>query len=85
MAQGVKARSGATYGIATTGIAGPDGGTADKPVGLVYIGCAYGTKVRVLRNVFSGNRYQVRTQATEEAFALLQSVMKECEDVPCES
>ncbi|MBR1628299.1 MAG: nicotinamide-nucleotide amidohydrolase family protein, partial [Lachnospiraceae bacterium] len=68
MALGVQKRAGADIGIATTGIAGPDGGTPEKPVGLVYIGCAFGGKVVVRRFVFEGNRYQVRLSATKQAF-----------------
>ena len=47
----------ADYGVATTGIAGPDGGTAEKPVGLVYIACAHAAGTQVERHkVFSGDR-----------------------------
>jgi nicotinamide-nucleotide amidase len=50
MAEGVRARLGATLGLSTTGVAGPSGGTADKPVGLVYLGLAtdQGTQTRRL-------------------------------------
>ena len=76
MALGVQKRSGADIGIATTGIAGPDGGTPEKPVGLVYIGCAYRNKVVVRRFTFSGNRYQVRLAATKSAFSLVADVIE---------
>ena len=71
MALGVKKRSGSDIGISTTGIAGPSGGSSDKPVGLCFIGCAYKDKVVVRRFVFSGSRYRVRISAVKEAFALL--------------
>ncbi len=47
MAEGVCKTAGSTYGIGITGIAGPGGGTAEKPVGLVYIGLTDGTKTWV--------------------------------------
>ncbi len=71
MAKGVRERAASDIGVSTTGIAGPDGGTEEKPVGLVYIGCAYQDKVIVRKFLFDGNRYQVRLAATKEAFQLL--------------
>lgn len=51
-------------GIATTGIAGPGGGTKEKPVGLVYIGVRLGTEVEVIRKKFKGERNKIRQRAT---------------------
>lgn len=64
MAEGLLARSGAEIALATTGIAGPDGGTAEKPVGLVYIACATQNGTRVLEKRFFGDREKIRTLAT---------------------
>lgn len=71
MAEGVRATSGASLGLATTGIAGPDGGTAERPVGLVYIALAgaKGTAVRELH--LSGNRERIRNAASLNALDLL--------------
>ncbi len=63
--------SGSDYALATTGIAGPGGGTEDKPVGLVYIACADSEKVTVKRFVFKGDRNAVRREAVEAATVLL--------------
>lgn len=71
MSSGVRKKADATFGLATTGIAGPDGGTEDKPVGLVYISCAGPNKTCTEKHIFSGDRTQVRKQATEAAFHLL--------------
>lgn len=67
MAQGIRERSGADIAVATTGIAGPDGGTAEKPVGLVYIALADARGVAVQRHVFPGDRASVREQAATAA------------------
>ena len=75
MAEGVRRRGEADYGVATTGIAGPDGGTAEKPVGLVYIACAHAAGTQVERHVFSGDRTRVRTQAAQRPLALLEECM----------
>lgn len=71
MAYGVKKAAGSDIGIATTGIAGPDGGTDEKPVGTVFIGCAYKDKIIVRHYLFSGSRAQIRMAATRMAFRLI--------------
>ena len=57
--------------IAVTGIAGPDGGTDEKPVGLVYIGCCIKDEVTVKECHFSGTRTEIREQAANTALDLL--------------
>lgn len=64
MASGVAARYNTNVGIATTGIAGPDGGTDEKPVGLVYFGIYINGKVITKKYVFNGDRQGVRERAT---------------------
>lgn len=78
MAIGVKKKAKADFGLSSTGIAGPGGGSPTKPVGLVYIGCSYGdSKVKVKELHLSGNRTEVRAQATAHVFQLLDECMKE--------
>ena len=71
MAEGGAKAANADAVLAVTGIAGPDGGTAEKPVGLVYIGCHVNGNTVVERNVFSGTRREVREQSVGAALALL--------------
>jgi nicotinamide-nucleotide amidase len=72
MARGAWARSAAHVAVSVTGVAGPDGGTAEKPVGLVWFGlAAEGTTTTTDHVVFKGDRAAVRRQATEKALALL--------------
>jgi len=71
MAEGARDRLGATLAVATTGIAGPDGGTARKPVGLVYIAIAAGSRTKVERHQFDGDRAAVIAAATNRALELL--------------
>lgn len=63
MAEGVRQRLGADYGLAFTGIAGPDGGTAQKPVGLVHWALATAAGTESKERVFSGDRSVVRRRA----------------------
>lgn len=64
MAIGICKTSGAHVGLSTTGIAGPGGGTNDKPVGLVYIGLCYRGEVVTRELNLSGNRQKIRERAT---------------------
>jgi len=78
MAQGAQKTSGASVAVAITGIAGPNGATADKPVGLVHIACAR-VGVVTLHEVhqFAGDRTSVRLQAVAAALALVGQMLKE--------
>lgn len=67
MAQGAAKTLAADYAIAVTGVAGPDGGTNEKPVGLVFIGIFHRGKTAVYKHVFTGDRKSVREQAVEKA------------------
>ena len=72
MAEGAVAHSGADVAVAITGVAGPGGGTAEKPVGLVHFATAEtGGDTRVDQQVFGGDRTAVREQAVLHALSLL--------------
>ena len=75
MAEGARTVMGATYGIGVTGIAGPEGGSPDKPVGLVFIACSGLERVLVRRHVFPGDRASVRTWAVTAALHLLRETI----------
>lgn len=70
MASGIRRAANATYGLAVTGIAGPGGGTVEKPVGLVYIAIAgpYGTEVSSSR--FAGDREGIKNKTADAALSL---------------
>ena len=71
MAQGAIAHSEAEYSIAVTGIAGPGGGSLEKPVGTVWIACSVQNQLFAECRQFSGNREQVREQSAFYALELL--------------
>ena len=65
MAKGIAKRHNTNIGLATTGIAGPEGGSDEKPVGLVYFGIYINGKTISKRYIFNGNRQQIRLKATK--------------------
>lgn len=71
MAQGASTFTRADVAVAVSGIAGPDGGTEEKPVGLVYIGISVRGKVTTQEYRFTGNREKVREQAVAESLILM--------------
>ncbi len=71
MAEGVKNLAGTEVGLSTTGIAGPGGGTEDKPVGLVYIGIAVAETTRIKKFLFKGDRWENKQSAAEKALESL--------------
>lgn len=75
MALGMLKRSGSDHAISVTGIAGPDGGSEEKPVGTVYIGYAKGDKTRSIRVVLPGDRYLIRWRASQAALDYLRRQM----------
>ena len=76
MAIGIKEKSKVDIGISTTGIAGPTGGTKEKPVGLVYIGIADSKNVFVKKFLFSGNRLQNKESTCNAALEMLYDNLK---------
>lgn len=71
MAEGIAKRTGARIGISTTGIAGPTGGTEDRPVGLVYFGIYVDGKVKSYKHIFTGDRNSVRNRASMTALDII--------------
>lgn len=77
MAEGIAKTAGTTIGLSTTGIAGPDGGTADKPVGLVYVGITIGGRTTVEKINTIGTRNEIRNRATMQALNFLRNRLQE--------
>lgn len=75
MAAGLKSLSNADFAVAVTGIAGPDGGSEEKPVGLVYIGLEFPGGNAVGKYIFKGNRDAVRKQTAEAALGMIEDVL----------
>ena len=71
MAEGARRVLGTDLAVSLTGIAGPDGGSAEKPVGLVWFGLADARGVRTERAIFRGDRDAVRRQAVVHALGML--------------
>lgn len=76
MAMGVRARSGADWGVSTTGVAGPGGGSEKTPVGTVFVGVAGKNGVHTWEHHLPGDRMQVRILAVEAALKALTACME---------
>ena len=76
MAAGARRVSGAEYAIATSGIAGPDGGSEDKPVGTVWIAVAGPDSLESCCYHYPGNRSAVRSQAVEQSLQMLWQLLQ---------
>jgi len=77
MAQSVRRVASADFGLAITGIAGPGGGTAEKPVGLVYTALAWDNGQNVVRNQFLGTRPHIKFQSSQKALDMLRRHLAE--------
>ena len=71
LAEGIRKKCGATFGIGVTGVAGPTGGTPEKPVGLVFHGLASDTGIEVVERNFPGDRKRVRWFASQQALDMV--------------
>ena len=76
MAEGIARTSGAAIGLATTGVAGPDGGTPEKPVGLVYVALHADGKTKVKELRFAGKRNKIRERAAYAALDWLRRTLQ---------
>ncbi|MEK6561510.1 MAG: CinA family protein [Nitrospirota bacterium] len=77
MAEGIRKLRGVEIGIGVTGIAGPAGGTAVKPVGLVYIALSSPVRVECKEFRFDGDREMIKLQASEAALNMLRRLLEE--------
>lgn len=76
MAVSVAELAGTDAALSVTGVAGPDGGTRECPVGLVYIGCSLYGEVVTERHIFPGDRQEIRRAAADRALSLLKERIK---------
>ena len=79
MAEGVRKKIGADFGVSTTGLAGPGGGTAETPVGTVFIAVAGPKGTDAEKYFFTGKRGQVKFRASQAALAMLRGYIKQRE------
>ncbi len=71
LAEGIRKRCGSTFGIGITGVAGPTGGTAQKPVGMVFHALASESEVEIVERNFPGDRARIRQFASQQALDML--------------
>ena len=77
MASGIRRTLGAQIGVAITGIAGPSGGSPEKPVGLVWIAAEVGDRTRTGHRVYPGNREEIRLRASQGALDLVRRMLRD--------
>ena len=75
MAQGVRKAFGATFGLSTTGVAGPTGGTKRSPIGRVFIGIAHGRRTWVRKLDLKGSRREIKEKAAEKSLNCLYRIL----------
>jgi nicotinamide-nucleotide amidase len=75
MVQGAQRRFAVTAALAITGIAGPAGGTPEKPVGTVWVAARFGAESRALKRVFPGDRGEIRARSAQAALDLLRRLL----------
>ena len=80
MARGVRLYLGADIGVSVTGIAGPGGGTPEKPVGLTWIGFSVPGGEQAWKYIWEGDRLQVKYQSTEAVLRILVEYLRGLED-----
>ena len=71
LAEGIRERCGATLGVGITGVAGPTGGSAEKPVGLVFHAIADEEETQVVERNFPGDRVRIRQFASQQALDMI--------------
>lgn len=76
MVEGVCSRLQADMGAAVTGIAGPGGGTVEKPVGTVWLAAFFRGEIRAVRKLFKGNREEIKAQTADAAFSLMLELLE---------
>lgn len=77
MARGARKKFSATVAVSVTGIAGPGGGSREKPVGTVYLAVAAGRKCTAVRCQFSGTREEIRSAAADTALDLFADTLRD--------
>jgi nicotinamide-nucleotide amidase len=75
MAQGVRKAFGTTFGLSTTGVAGPTGGTKKAPIGRVFIGLAHGRRIWIRKEDLKGNRREIKEKAADKALKYFYEIL----------
>ena len=80
MARGMRERADTDYAISVTGIAGPEGGSEEKPVGTIWFGLADRNGAKTIKLVFPGDRYLIRWRSSQAALDLLRRRLLQSEE-----